>query len=134
MKKSRVTGYLYLLALIVVLISNWPITLFRFPLDVLLFSIGTTFGILFLFIGAIGAFLELKIKERYSGLEGEPLGQFLGIIYCSLTILVMIILPSVLREISEVNDGATNLIILVGFLWGLSVIIVLIGVLIYREE
>lgn len=134
MKKSRITGYLYLLGLIVVLISNWPISLFRFPIDILLFSIGTTFGSFFLLIGAIGAFFELKIKGQYTGLEGEPLAQFLGIVYCSLTILVMIILPPILREISEMNHGAINLIILVGFLWGLSVIITLIGVIIYRKE
>jgi hypothetical protein len=51
-----------------------------------------------------------------------------------MTIVAMILLPPVLKEISEFNNGAVNLVILVGILWGFSVAIALLGVIIYKEE
>jgi hypothetical protein len=61
-------------------------------------------------------------------------GEILGIGYSSCMIFVMIILPILFREISEILKDALNLVIIIGIMWGISLILVLIVVIVYQEE
>lgn len=133
MKKSRITSLLYLIGIALVLISYWPIFLLGDTARLLLFSIGTILSFFFLFIGSLGAFFELKIKDKTSLLEGDPLAISLGVGYITMVILAIIILPLILIETSQITNREIILLVMVEILWGLSVIPALVGVIIYDE-
>lgn len=133
MKKSKITSLAFFLAIVIVLISYWPIFSLGGTAGLLLFSMGTTIAFIFLFIGSIGAFFELKMQDNTSGLKGYPLAPLLGIVYIAMIILTIIILPPLLIEISQITNREIILLVLVEFLWGFSIIPALVGVIIYDE-
>ena len=136
MKKSRITSLVYLIGIALVLISYWPIFFLGDTARLLLFSMGTILSFFFLFIGSLGAFFELKIKDTTSfpPLKGDPLATLLGVGYIAMIILTIIILPLILIETSQITNREIILLVMVEFLWGLSVIPALVGVIIYDEQ